>query len=198
MRGGSWTPTFDYMLALLGIFLILAITEKPKATPMRIDTLGVYAVIITWPSGSNDDVDLWVQDPKGNLVWYADRQEGLMHLERDDLGTRVTGTADGITVKENGERVIVTGAIPGEYTVNAHMYTKTDAGPTKITCTLVRLRGADTKVVAKQVVLKYRGQEVTCFRFTLNARGNASNINTLPKKFTGTNAADPAAQFEAR
>jgi hypothetical protein len=175
------------MLALLGIFLIIAITEHPKTTPMRIDTLGVYAVSITWPNGSNDDVDLWVQDPQGRIAWYGQRQAGLMNLQDDDLGTRHSGTDSKghIVVKPNGERVVIKGSIPGEYTVNVHMYSKSDAHETRITCTLTRLRGADAVVVEKQVVLVRRGQEATCFRFTLDATGDYSNINTLPKQFVG-------------
>lgn len=185
-RGGSWTPVFDYMLALLGIFLIIAITEKPKTVPMRIDTLGVYAVVVTWPAGSNDDVDLWVQDPAKRQAWFGSQDAGLMHLDSDDLGTAFSGTIDGVTAKENGERTIIKGSIPGEYIANIHMYSKNDAGPTPVTCTLYRLRGDDKTVVEKHITLVRVGQEVTCFRFTLDAAGRYSNINTLPAKFVGS------------
>lgn len=187
-RSGSWTPVFDYLLALLGIFLILAITEKPKATPMRIDTLGVYAVSVTWPDGSNDDVDLWVQDPQGNIAWYGQLTAGLMTLGGDDLGTATSGTVDtpSGTVKTlaNGERTIIKGSVPGEYTVNLVMYLKNDPGPITATVTLWRLRGADEKVREQKIVLVRTGQEVTAFRFTLDRAGNASNFNRLPKSMT--------------
>lgn len=184
-RSGSWTPVFDYMLALLGIFLILAITEKPKAIPMRIDTLGVYAISVTWPDGSNDDVDLWTQDPQGNIAWYGQLTAGLMTLQGDDLGTETSGTIDTasgkVTSLANGERTIIKGAVPGEYTVNLVMYKKNDHGPVTAVVTLWRLRGADEQVRVTKIVLVRSGQEVTAFRFTLNRAGNASNFNTLHK-----------------
>lgn len=186
-RGGSWTPVFDYLLALLGIFLILAIVEKPKTTPLNIDTLGVYAVVITWPAGSDDDVDLWLQDPAGRLAWFSQQDAGLMHLAEDDLGTAASGTYDGVVTKENGERTIIKGAIPGEYTANIHLYQWATHTPIPVTCTLYRLRGDDKKIIEKHVLLVREGQEVTCFRFTLDAAGHVSGINTLPKRFVGAN-----------
>src|SRR5260370_8243672 len=41
---------------------------------------------MTWPDQHPDDVDLYVQDPAGKLVWYNQRDVGLMVLERDDRG----------------------------------------------------------------------------------------------------------------
>lgn len=189
-RSGSWTPVFDYLLALLGIFLILAIVEKPHATPMRIDTLGVLAVTASWPAGSNDDVDLWVQDSQGNVAWFAQQDAGLMHLESDDLGTGISGTyttTDGrkIITSANTERTVIKGAIPGEYTVNVHMYAKNDHGPTVVTIELWQLRGNDRVLRTVRVTLHRGGEEVTAFRFTLDAAGNASHFNTLQKRFVG-------------
>ncbi len=188
-RTGSWTPAFDYILALLGIFLILAITEKPTTTPMRIDTLGVLAVTARWPGGSNDDVDLWTQDPTGKIAWYGGLTEGLMTLGGDDLGTLSTGTQDVngnvITSRDNGERTIIKGAVPGEYTVNVNMYKKNDKGPTPVTVELWQLRGADRVLISKKIILVREAQEVTAFRFTLDRSGDASNFNTLPKSLVG-------------
>ena len=39
-------------------------------------------------SDLDDDVDTYVEDPSGNLVAFMRREEGLMHLDRDDLGKR--------------------------------------------------------------------------------------------------------------
>lgn len=188
-RTGSWTPVFDYMLALLGIFLIIAITEKPKATPLRIDTLGLYAVQVAWPGGSNDDVDLWVQDPLGNFAWFDALTSASMTLNGDDLGCS-TGTGYGQDNKTclNGERTIIKAAVPGEYTVNVHMYSKNQQGKTTVTCSLWELRGHDRVLITKKIILTHGGQEETCFRFTLDTSGNATNFNTLQKRFIGSAA----------
>ncbi len=33
-----------------------------------------------------DDIDTYVEDPQGNIVWYHVMEAGLMNLERDDRG----------------------------------------------------------------------------------------------------------------
>jgi len=53
---------------------------------------------------------------------------------------------------------------------------------------LWRLRGNDRVLITKHEVLSRSGQEVTCFRFTLDRAGNASGFNTLPKFFVGSTA----------
>lgn len=184
-RSGSWTPVFDYMLALLGIFLIIAITEKPKTTPMRIETLGQYAVNIRWTENSDDDVDLYVQNPQGQIAFFSALTIGNMKLAGDDLGC-YSGTAYGSEGNcKNGERILITQALPGEYIANVHMYQKAEPGPTEVTCELWRLRGDDHVLISKKIVLVRQGQEVTCFRWTLNRAGDASNFNNLPKQFIG-------------
>ncbi len=178
----SYVPAFELLLCLVAILLILVLTESPtKATP-TVDTLGVYAVTMSWDRGSNDDVDLYVKDPDGNVVYFASEDVGLMHLETDDLGTKASGTYGNIRTVAHTERVIIRGAIPGEYVVNAMEYTKNDKGTLDhVTLTLWRLRGNDLEVTSKEVTLARNGQIEFGFRFTLDAKGNVTNVNHLPE-----------------
>src|SRR6266498_1835167 len=90
--GAPMLAPFELLLCVLFIFMVIAITaEITKAKP-TIDTLGYYAVTTMWPDGSNDDVDLYVRDPVGDIVWFNSQDEGLMHLEADDRGTLASGT----------------------------------------------------------------------------------------------------------
>lgn len=189
---GPMVAAFDALACLLLIFVILTLTEQPKASTPRIETLGLYAVVVTWNDGSNDDVDTYLQNPQGQIVYWQSTQVGLMHLEQDDLGTDISGTttlANGKTVTQprNQERVLVTGIEPGEYIVNVHMYTKADPGPVKVKVELWRLRGVDEVVVSKTVILARQGQVITPFRFTLNAAGDVTGTSTLPKDIVDVN-----------
>ena len=47
-----------------------------------------FLITVFWPDNLEDDVDIYVEDPAGNLVWFKSREPGLMHLDRDDLGKR--------------------------------------------------------------------------------------------------------------
>lgn len=185
-RSRPQQAAIDFLVVLLMIFTIIALTEKPKANPPRIDTLGMYAVVVTWPAGSNDDVDTYVRDPAGDICYFAATGVGLMHLEQDDTGTASTGTitVNGrkIVANQNTERVILRGTMVGEYIANIHMYAYNDPGhPVKVTVQLWRLRGNDELVTQRTLTLSKEGQELTAFRFTINAAQNITNTNTLPR-----------------
>lgn len=75
----------DFLSALL---LVVYVLIAPPPSPTSIDTLGEYAIKVTWPPGADDDVDTYVQDPAGNVVSFSNPDAGLMHLEHDDLGRR--------------------------------------------------------------------------------------------------------------
>ena len=68
-----------------------------------------------------DDVDAVVEDPQGGLVWYHNRDSGLMHLDRDDRGNladKITSKGEVISNPINQETVTVRGLQSGEYVIN--------------------------------------------------------------------------------
>ncbi len=181
---------FDLLTCLLLIFVILALTEKP-AKP-TIVTEGQLAVTDSWRAGSNNDVDLYVRDPNGRVIYFANQSAGLVHLEQDDLGTDVSGTVllpDGrqVVTKYNGERAIIRGVVPGEYTVNVHMYQRSDKFPreTPVQVQLWFLRGQDTPLLSQRIVLGGTGSEETAFRFTLDTQGHMTSHNRLQVSLVG-------------
>lgn len=182
-------PVVDFLAATLilfaTLFLIAFLLIAPTKSKPSILTPGIYAVVISWPPGSNDDVDLYVEDPLKNIVWFGQKDAGLMHLERDDLGTAANNTltlADGqqVQVKLNYERIIIRGIVPGEYIVDVHMYNKTSITPTVVKATLIRIIDGAIITTNKVILLK-NGDEKTEFRFTLNSSGQITNINYLDK-----------------
>ena len=179
----------DLMMSTLIVVTALLIAsnaaEREEKKPKKEDglaTVGIYAIVASWPDAMPDDVDLHVRDPSGQEVYYNARDLGLMHLEHDDQG-QVSDTSGGVTVRKNEERVVIRGAVPGEYVVRVHMYAKHAPNPTRVAIRLVSLKGEDADVVAKERVLASDGQWETAFRFTLSADEKASNVNELP--YTG-------------
>lgn len=162
--------------------------EKQEREEANVRTYGEYAVTIEWPDGSPDDVDLYVRDPTGVIVYFSARDEGLMHLEHDDQGAisdHAQTESGEYTVDRNEERVIMRGMIPGEYVVNVHMYNKRSPRPTPVTIRLIRLKGDDAELVKKVRVLADKGDEATAFRFTERSDGSIGDINELEGSFMG-------------
>jgi len=143
-----------------------------------------FMITTTWPRDLDDDVDMYVEDPQGNLVAFMRREEGLMHLDRDDLGHRndsIDTEWGVIEFKDNREIVTIRGTVPGEYVVNVHMYMKRSAVvEVPVTIQLDKINPYST-VTIKEVILRISGDEGTAFRFTLNKDGDVIDINQLKK-----------------
>jgi hypothetical protein len=180
----AWVA-IDFLSCLL---LVVYVLVAPSPKPPTIDTFGQYAVEVTWPESRRDDVDTYVQDPAENVAWYANADVGLMHLEHDDLGAVSDRQRHGTrieTVRDNRERVVLRGVLPGEVTVNVHAYRKAGPAPCPVTVTLYRLRGDDTALLERRVALGYQGEEITAFRFTLDVSGRLLQHNRLGKVLAG-------------
>jgi hypothetical protein len=181
----AWVA-IDFLCCLL---LVVYTMIAPPPKPASIDTLGQYAIEVTWPSKANDDVDTYVEDPAGNIASFSDHDVGLMHLEHDDLGRasdRLSYRSNVSIVDDNRERVVLRGVVPGEVTVNVHAYRMNEPGPCPVTVKLYRLRGADRTLLTRQLTLSWQGQEATAFRFVLGDGGRLLNHNELSKQLVGT------------
>jgi hypothetical protein len=184
---------------LLGLVMLSNVShkkaKKEHEEPPGLRTEGKYAVVMRWPDGSQDDVDLYVRDPDGNIVYFGSRELGKMHLEHDDQGTGDKNAPGGGTSSQppgrHEERVIIRDVVPGEYVVNVHMYHKRDPLPTPVTVRLVSLRGVDEDDARKERTLAANGAEATAFRFTVNPDGSVGGVNELERRLTGDAKRDP-------
>ena len=78
------------------------------------------------------------------------------------------------------EIVTIRRKFPGEFIVNAHVYSKISYGPVPVNIKVIRVR--QNKIISDEVLIfDYAGQERTACRFTVNNNGNIENINRLSK-----------------
>ena len=90
---------FNTLIGFVLMFAIAVIFLNPIAKTGAIESKAEYLITVTWPDGNLSDVDTWVQDPASNIVWYAAKEAGLMHLDRDDTGsTRDVVVVNGTTI----------------------------------------------------------------------------------------------------
>lgn len=188
---GTQTAFLDFLFNTLLIFVCLFVIsfamiktdqQKENKNEQKVE----FLVTMTWPDENNDDVDLYVQNPKGDLICFRRREDGLMHLDRDDLGKKNDSVqlADGTTFefKQNQEVGSLRGTIPGEYCVNVHMYCKREPLiPTKVSVKIEKMNPY-ALIAAKDIILSKTGQEETVARFTLDTVGKVKSVSqNLPK-----------------
>jgi hypothetical protein len=170
--------------------MMIAKDEQKKAGDVEVHA--EFIITVTWSAESPDDVDTYVEDPIGNIVCFNRREQGLMHLDRDDLGHKndeVT-TPDGtIVYNENREVVTIRGYLPGEYIINVHMYRR-EAEYNKPLTIVIRADKINpfSQVAVQTLILNTTGDERTAFRFYVNKDGTVKNINRLPKRFMNQNS----------
>jgi len=179
--------TGTVFLFILTTLLIAPITKQNEGIKKNAD----YIITMEWPKNVDCDVDLWVRDPKNNIVSFKMPEYGLMYYERDDMGQRRSiFDVDGkktIIDPDNKEYVTLRGTFPGEYVVNVHVYSCKAANEEKGLAinypinlpVVVELMKINPSIVSvKKVVLTMTQvwQEQTAFRFIM---GNNKNIIRL-------------------
>jgi hypothetical protein len=187
---------FNALIGFVFMFAVAVIFMNPIAKTGVIETKAEYLITVTWPEGNPSDIDTWVEDPGGNLIWYAAKENGLMHLDRDDTGTtRDIITVDGVTVMNplNQEVASIRGIVPGEFIVNVHMYAYDPANisgpgsnpPIPVTVKVEKVNPSVRVIFYDTIELRERGDERTAVRFTVEPDGEITNVNTLPKLLYG-------------
>ena len=175
---------FNVLIGFVFLFIVSFLLINPIAKRADIEVKAEFLITVFWPDNLEDDVDIYVEDPAGNLVWFKSREPGLMHLDRDDLGKRndevITATGT-ILFPENREIVTLRGIVPGEYVVNVHCYFKVGSKPVPVTVQIDKIN--PYSVVLREIVdLSNKGEEITVTRFSVNSKGEVTNVNKLPKR----------------
>ena len=157
---------------------------NPVSKTGAINAKAEYIISLTWADSDPNDLDIWVQDPTGNIIWFRNREAGLVHLDRDDRGN-INDTIDfnGRTIDNplNQEIVTIRGIIPGEYVVNVHYYESINQTPVTANLTISKVNPNLNVVFYGESILQTKGDEKTVARFTVNSIGDIVDVNQLSK-----------------
>jgi hypothetical protein len=176
---------FNILIAFVFCFIIAVLAMNPKAKKTGdVPAKAEFIITVSLPDNDPNDIDTWVQDPAGNLVWFRQREAGLMHLDRDDrgeVGDTILVNGRAVVNPLNQEVATLRGVAPGEYTVNVQYYESRNQSPVDVTVSVVKVNPRADVVYYGAVRLPAKGAERTAVRFTVTPEGNVSDINTLPK-----------------
>lgn len=196
MRKSYYNPTtfHDLLLnSLLGfvlLFTVALLLINPTNKKADIETKAEFVITVTWEKGNPCDIDTWLEDPIGNIAHFRQKDVGLMHLDRDDLGSsNDTVYVNGIKIEYpyNQELTSIRGFIPGEWVLNVHLYSKHDySGSADVIVRIDKLNPYNRTIFVKKVTLNNTGEEVTITRFTMTADGEILKWDDLPKKLIQT------------
>jgi hypothetical protein len=184
---GTFVPFTDIVLnVLLGFTFLVLLTlalVKPEAKAGSVDVKAEVLITVSWPDGAEDDVDTYVKDPLGNIVWFFAREKGFLNLERDDRGAfHDTLMVNGVRVENplNQETVTIRGIVAGEYVVNVNDYSHKTTGNLPVAVRVEKLNPKVSVVYYGVSNLTHSGDEATAVRFTLDDQGTVTDTNSRP------------------
>ena len=176
---------FNALLGFTFLFLVAIMFMNPEAKSGIIDPKAEYILTITWEDNNPDDIDVWVEDPEGQVIWFRNPAAGLLHLDRDDRGLindTININGEEIQNPLNQEVVTIRGVVKGEYVVNLHYYATETNKPNDVEVRLVKVNPSLEVIYYNTVTLNELGEEKTALRFTIGFDGKVSNISFLPKQ----------------
>jgi uncharacterized protein YfaP (DUF2135 family) len=175
---------FKMIQALTFFFVLAVLFMNPEAKKGIVDPKAEYIITTTWEDENPDDIDLWVEDPKGNIIWFRNREAGLVHLDRDDRGMlndTIETAGETVTNPLNQEVVTIRGVVPGEYVVNLHYYATETGQPVEAAVRLDKVNPSLEVIDYTKLTLEKKGDEQTALRFTLDADGEVTDVNRTHK-----------------
>lgn len=184
---GTFVPFTDILFnALLGFSVMLFIAFsliRPDAEANAVSVKAEFIITASWPDYNPDDIDLYVEDPLGQVVWYHQLQKGFMSMDRDDRGNYLDQiTVNGVkTVNPlNQETVSIRRNIPGEYVVNVFKFSDDSGAPTPVSVRVEKINPRVSVVSYRTVTLAAKDEEQTVVCFTIDAEGKVTGTSQRP------------------
>ena len=151
-----------------------------------------------WGKTSEDDIDLWMRQPDGQIVYFGKKDKGGANLERDDLGTVndcffVKG--ERVCIQVNREVIMLRGLQEGEYQVKFVVYSsRIDRTGNPVTVEIIDINPYKIEF-SREFIYTTPKQSISVIRFTVDADGNIESFSEVPAEFDinrNTNAAGQA------
>jgi hypothetical protein len=175
---------FKALQVVAFLFFIALLVMNPEAKQGKIDTKAEFIITINWPDNHPDDIDLYAEDPLGNIVWYHEREAGFMVLDRDDRGgvnNTILVNGQKVSSPIRQETVSIRGIIAGEYTVNVDHYLATTDKPVPVSVKVEKVNPTVEVVYYDTIILDHTGEEVTAVRFRIAESGGVVDVNHRAK-----------------
>ena len=77
---------FNVLLSFTLLMFLAIIFMNPIPKTGVINPKAEYIITVSWPDNNPDDIDTYVQNPTGGLVWFRGKESEFVHLDRDDRG----------------------------------------------------------------------------------------------------------------
>lgn len=172
---------FQVMVMMLCLLLI-STQIVTKRSDKDYHPVAQYLVTLTWDDARNVDLDLWLRDPFGHIIFYNNRESSNISLDRDSRGylTNQTTLPDG-TVLNSGNREIISirAILPGDYLVSVGYYD--GVGAIDATVLVEKVNPSLSTVAGGKVNLKLAKQSANVVAFHVAPDGRVTRLPLPPR-----------------
>ena len=205
-RPGYYIAWVDLLYGQWAAYVLLFLAALSLANPPKsegIETKAEFLVVLEWPKGSLDDIDLHVLLPDQRHVNFKQREVGFAVLDHDDMGTNgtyVDSAGKRTLIPEHKEVVSLRAMVPGTYAVNLHVFRAANEFlgspadpplPYSAKVRLIKLNPRFEELTNVDVPLTQVGEQKTAFVFTIADNGSVNVdkeadlpfLQLVPKEF---------------
>ncbi len=180
---------FNFLLLFMALFMLAFTQIRIDNSKKNTESKAEFLITVTWDKTKTDDVDVYTEDPFNHLVFFSRKEDGLMGIDRDDLGSANDHLflPDGSIIKYNENREVVTirQALDGEYVVSVHLYKRDSVEGVPVTVTIDKINPFKV-CLQKTVTLREAGEEIMITRFTIKDKQIVSFSDLEKKLAVGT------------
>lgn len=178
----AMTMLFCWANMIIAMLLISAHLVVQQTPQHKTDTPGEFLVTLTWDDSRDLDLDLWMQDPFGDVIFYGNREAKNISLDRDSRGfiTNEVQLPDGRKVYSGNREVItIRTIIPGNYLVAVGYYSSNETHtPVDAIIKITKLNPAYEEVFGSKIHLDNVKDSKNVVAFHVDENGNVSILPT--------------------
>lgn len=161
------------MVFFMVCFVIVFADRKINETEGNFVQKAEFIITLDWNDGSPNDVDLWVQTPSGEVVFFKNKMVGSTFLDVDDVG------GGGRDFPSRREIITIRGKEAGTYTVNVVMWQNYLQKPEPIRVVVTKINPYKD-IFDKKIVMLDTKSETTIGSFTLDDNNNIVSTDENP------------------
>lgn len=168
---------FNMLVGFVFLFFIAYILINPIADKGKVDPPDLAMIVIDWDDKSKLDIDIWVKDPKGNIVSFTKKTQPGMHLEKDDIGSGNDSYQGKLIFNKNQEVVHFTNLFEGRYIVTLHLYAlHKGTVPMDVVVKFMSIKNYQF-FGSKTITMKTKGEEAGVMTFFVDDNQKVVDIN---------------------
>ena len=181
----SWQIYADLYMLIVAIFaiiismLLLSVAATPKVKAEK--PAAEFLINLKWDDARDVDLDLWMRDQDGGIIYYNNRETPNISLDRDSRGfvsNKSTLSEVKVVISPNHEVIAIRAVMPGDYLVAVAYYA--GEGEIDADINVMKVNPNVIEVASRRIHLFRIGNTMNVIAFHVAVDGTATVVPVPP------------------